>query len=182
MFLDCDDWFKSEFIEKMYQKISTDHSDICFCNYTTVYCNGCEGKTTNFAENVTENPFKPADYTDCLFQINHAVPWNKIYRSDFVKQNNLKFELLSSSNDLTFTLCSFVKAKSISFLKDSLINYCLFNGRYTTNNNKNTHIFNTIKAYSTLYMYLKSIGYINKYQYTYLVGFMNSINYRLTLR
>lgn len=180
LFLDCDDWFKSEFIEKMYQKISTDHSDICFCNYTTVYCNGCEGKTTNFAENVTENPFKPADYTDCLFQINHAVPWNKIYRSDFIKQNKLKFELLSSSNDLTFTLTSFVKAKSISFLKDSLINYHLLQGRYTTKRFNDVHVDNVVKAYDKILSNLNK-SETNLCLLSFLNAFEHSIEYRLSI-
>lgn len=181
LFLDSDDWFKPEFVEKMYQKISNDQSDICFCNYTTVYCNGCEGKTTNFAENVTENPFKPEDYADCLFQINHAVPWNKIFRTDFIRQNKLKYELLSSSNDLTFTLISFAISKSISFLKGSFINYCIMDGRYTTRRLNERHIDNVLKAYDELFFMLKDKGLHNKYFDTYYLAFNNSLKYRVSI-
>lgn len=181
-FLDGDDFFEPVFIEKMYGKIVETDADVCFCNYTFVKTDGTLKNTTKFAEGITTNPFSPQDIQSSLFQLNHAVPWNKIYRVDFIKKHGFKFEELSSSNDLTFTLSVFTNAKKIAFVEDSLIRYTKGDFLSTTRSLKDSHVDNVFKAYDALVRNIGTLPNFTDIVPTLYKALERSLNYRLGLK
>lgn len=181
-FLDGDDYFEPEFLEKMHTKIVETDADVCFCNYTFVKTDGTEINTTAFAENITENPFSPQDFKRELFQLNHAVPWNKIYKVDFIKKTGYRFEELSSSNDLSFTLAVFSQAKKIAFVDDSLIRYSKGDSTSTTMSLKDSHVDNVFKAYDALMRNISRLPHFDDLLPTFYTAIKRSLNYRLGLK
>lgn len=181
-FLDGDDYFEPEFLEKMHTKIVETDADVCFCNYTFVKTDGTKINITGFAEKITVNPFSPQDFKQELFQLNHAVPWNKIYKVDFIKKTGYRFEELSSSNDLSFTLAVFSQAKKIAFVEDSLIRYSKGDATSTTMSLKDSHVDNVFKAYDALMRNISRLPHLNDLLPTFYTAITRSLNYRLGLK
>ena len=86
MFLDSDDYLEYNACEKLYEKISSENLDLVICDYYKVYENGTKEdvKVLSF-ENTTLK-----EKNNILLDINLA-PWNKIYKLDLIKKNNIKF-------------------------------------------------------------------------------------------
>ena len=147
IFLDSDDLFSMYLLEKLYLQIKIADADICFCNYS-----GLSGeKTYEILKNsVTQNPFNPNEELNQIFQITHPVCWNKLYKTEFLKKNNLKFLNQASSNDISFVYSSLIMASSIAFVPESLITYRKNNINSITQNadNKIPNVFN---AYDELF-------------------------------
>jgi hypothetical protein len=63
-------------------------------------------------------------YQDCpshIFQLFNGWAWDKLYLASFVKQHELYFQNLRTSNDMLFTYLSLVKASSITVLDKILV-------------------------------------------------------------
>ena len=166
----------------MHTKIVETDADVCFCNYTFVKTDGTKINTTGFAEKITVNPFSPQDFKQELFQLNHAVPWNKIYKVDFIKKTGYRFEELSSSNDLSFTLAVFSQAEKIAFVEDSLIRYSKGDATSTTMSLKDSHVDNVFKAYDALMRNISGLPHFNDLLPTFYTAIKRSLNYRLGLK
>lgn len=80
-FLDSDDTCKNEMAEKMLYEIEKQNADICFSNFTWVYENGKRKES------------KDVFYLDKkdIFSKMFATLWNKIYRTSWFKETNIKF-------------------------------------------------------------------------------------------
>lgn len=181
LFLDCDDFFERDFIRDMYAKISETGADICFCNYTFVNSDGEEISRTDFGAGV-ENPFVPGEHFSHLYQLTHSVPWNKIFRTDFIKSHHMMYAELSSSNDLSFTLLAFSLATKIAYLDGSYIQYTKGDKKSTTMSLKDSHVENVLKAYDILLSNINRLSNGRDYYETFNVALNRSLNYRLKLR
>lgn len=147
MFLDADDIFNYQLLEKLYNKISITQSDVCFCNYTATL-NGRPQWTSQTPP--LEDVFKAFDVAKSIFQATHPVPWNKMFRLDFIKRNHIEFINISSSNDISFSYISLIKASKITHINESLILYNTSNQASITNS-KNEKIKNVFIAYDEIY-------------------------------
>nr|MCR5457453.1 hypothetical protein [Clostridiales bacterium] len=72
-------------------------------------------------------------------------PWTKLYRTSFIAENNLKYEEISTTNDITFASVSVAVAKRISYLKDYLVHYRIGQSD-TISSNKPKKLGNTLIA------------------------------------
>jgi len=126
MFLDADDFFELELVEKMVNKISEHSADIAICR-----CYGLNEQTgENFelagALNMALLPkdkdcFSPEELSDCIFQLTAGWAWDRIYRSDFIRKNDLKFQSTRVANDLRFVFLSSALAEKIAILDEHFI-------------------------------------------------------------
>lgn len=125
-FLDSDDWLEEDAYRKLYECITESDSDIC-----VFLCNKFD--------NVTEEVLKPVYFpymtgTVMKFEDNYkhflntaVVPWNKLFKADFIKEKNILFDEITCANDRTFYFSSITQAEKITFLKEHLINYRINN-------------------------------------------------------
>ncbi len=125
-FLDADDWLEPNAYISMYNCITKAKADICICLYN---------KYDNVTGEVTAPQFFSYDTgTTCTYE-GHSkyffntsvVPWNKLYRAEFIKSNNIVFDSIICANDRTFYFDSITKASNIVFIKEQLINYRINN-------------------------------------------------------
>ena len=84
MFLDSDDYLKTDACEVLYKRIEKEKLDLVVCDFYRVNSNVLEEKINDFKNT------KLKDNPNLLLNINLA-PWNKIYRSDLLKDNNINF-------------------------------------------------------------------------------------------
>ena len=124
LFLDSDDWIDEIMLERLYYRASTDFSDVVVCSYIIDYSNN------NFSIKKELSTF--VRYTDNIAEAIYNldldgmfnVVWNKLYRYDLLKENNLYFELDGvPGEDLLFNCATFEKVKRVSFENKILHHY-----------------------------------------------------------
>lgn len=135
IFLDADDMFAEEFLERMYQNIVINHADICICGYEEFYIDSgkkCFG-----------NRYIPDDYKifynnreDWLISIPMA-PWNKLCKTQFLIENKIYFQSLASCNDVFFTCMVMMIAKEKCYIKDTPLIFYRINSRKQISNWRN---------------------------------------------
>lgn len=137
MFLDSDDYLEEDACELLYKKIEKDNLDLVVCDFYKVINNSNNlEKITNFKNtSLKDNP-------NLLLDINLA-PWDKIYRSDLIKNNNIKFIEDLKYEDAPFVALALLKSKKIGKVDKPLINYTIHDSSETTVRDK--RVFDIIK-------------------------------------
>lgn len=67
--------------------------------------------------------FNYKDIPDHIIGFTQGWSWDKLYKSNFVKDNNLEFQNLKATNDMYFVMLSLVLANKITVIKDVLIKH-----------------------------------------------------------
>lgn len=126
MFLDSDDYFFDELIEKMVKQISNTKSDIVLCcAYGRNEINGNFFKMARPADTLSGFPnmevFSSDDVSENLFQLSVTWAWDKMYNVNFLRENNIHFGNTQAVNDLSFVCLANAMAKRITTIDDFLI-------------------------------------------------------------
>ena len=151
MFLDSDDYLENNACELLYEKIEKDKLDLVVCDFYNVI------KETKVCEKIAS--FKNTalkDNPDLLLNINLA-PWNKIYRSALLKDNNIKFIEDLKYEDAPFVALSLLKSKKIGKVDKPLINYVIHEKSETTV--RDERIFDIIKIVDIIRSYFKDYSW-----------------------
>lgn len=124
-FLDADDWIEPDALEKMFSSAESLGSDIVvarsegFDNQT--------GDTWLIDYALNGVPFdtliRPSSYVDRLFQRFMGWPWDKLYRTEFVRSSGLAFQPLRTTNDAYFVFCSLMLAGGVSCVDKVLFHH-----------------------------------------------------------
>lgn len=130
-FLDSDDFADNSMFEKLYYSAKKNDSDLIMCavNLYNDKTSQVSSDDPYFGLKIFEqqtnsdmffdNVFSYEQCKDFLFRI-CVVPWNKLIKSNFLKENNIKFVEGLSFEDNIFCLELLLKAKRISLFKDAL--------------------------------------------------------------
>ena len=126
IFLDSDDLFSPVLLEKLYTAITEAQADIAACNFSRLNVNGVE--TQHEGVHVKWIPkgltvFSYRDTPDYIMRVINPTPWNKLYRTAFIREKGLKFDEISSTNDVAFAAVSVAAAERVTYIPDSLIRY-----------------------------------------------------------
>lgn len=128
-FLDSDDYVKNDFLEKLYKNAKNFDSDISMCsieifdeNTGKNYSHSPYLSLDIFDKSFENRCFLPSETFDFLFRI-CVVPWNKIYKRDFLNKNNLKFVENLNFEDNVFFIDAYTSAHRISIVKEELVIY-----------------------------------------------------------
>lgn len=125
LFLDCDDFFEPDMVEKAFNAAQKDNSEI------VIYKSDQYNMDTN--EYVYEDwamiewalpPYEPFSYRQISTNIFKAFvgwAWDKLYLREFVMENQLKFQEQRTTNDALFVFSALVLAKKISTVREILI-------------------------------------------------------------
>lgn len=124
-FLDADDFFEPEMLEKAYAQAIAYDCDI------VAYRSGQYDEITKTKNPVSNNikgenmPSKPVfchkDVEQDFFSVFVGWTWDKLFRASFIKDNRIYFQNQKSINDLLFVYSALVKAQRISVIKDVLV-------------------------------------------------------------
>ncbi len=129
-FVDSDDWLELTAMEKLYQLAEKNQTDIVICNPVCF--------DENLGENV-ETPktlsnkqlknlpdvFSFQDAKHLYFDKIPGIPWNKLYRTQWLKENNIYFQTNIKYEDYPYFYEMFVHVKRASFLDEALYVYRL---------------------------------------------------------
>lgn len=125
-FMDGDDYLDSNFLEKMYDKITKTNADISVCGFKRID----EETKKVLSQEMKHDKDRVIDLSknaDELISVNTAV-WNKIYKASILK-NIREFENPPRIlEDMMFMLLTYLKANKITFVDDYLYNYMVIGG------------------------------------------------------
>lgn len=126
-FLDSDDFFELDMLEKAYHACSTNNLDFVvfrsdkFDNDSKTYIPLYYSIRKDLLPD--KKVFNYRDIPKDLFKVFVGWAWDKLYRREFVLENNLYFQEQRTTNDLLFVFSALVKAKKITVLEDVLAHH-----------------------------------------------------------
>lgn len=111
-FIDADDYLSPTYVENLYKEIAKNEADMCVCS--TIFMNAVpeyEIKELTGAYNiekkqklVVSDDMLANSYFRLLSQFFMCDSWNKMYRTDFLRENDVRFQTTKGLNgsDLAF--------------------------------------------------------------------------------
>lgn len=138
IYCDADDYVEPDYLEKLYEAIEQNHSDIAICAYKEEY--------EDYAV-LSELP--ETDYDDFVHNLLRlkiwGVTWNKLYKMSIARKNNVHFPAgLQMWEDLTFTIEYCMFAKSVAFVQKPLYHYVKYNGNSITSHEQISYSQNRV--------------------------------------
>lgn len=157
-FVDSDDYISKEMYEKLYDKAKHENAPIVCCNFYRV----SKDKHIKIAfgnENINKDEvFNKNIYESNLLFEEFPYVWNKIFKTDLIKQNRIDFDLnLRIYEDMFFTYKAFSKAEKISHIDEFLYFYRILRKGSLTNKFTEKR-FDIFKLSESLIGYYKKIG------------------------
>lgn len=142
-FVDSDDWAEPEMLEYAVENIEYHESDITIWSYYKNYYNNeiklslLPGGDQVFEDDKTFLYLKTiyGRYSEDIVRegVSVGTTWCKLYRTNFVKKNKIKFNpLLTRAQDTIFSLHAFSLANKISFFDEHLYHYRISNSSTTS--------------------------------------------------
>ena len=152
MFIDSDDYITENACEELYLKAKTSKADIVVCDFYKVYDNKKQ-------EEIKLPSFKTTSLKDnpnILIDINLA-PWNKLYKTSLIKENNIKFVEGIKYEDAPFVAEALDKSNKIAKL-DKCLNYYVIHGNSETTV-RDERVFDILKIVDLIRTYFKDKKY-----------------------
>ncbi len=156
-FLDSDDFFELNMHEEMYNKAKENDVDIVMCN-AYQYDDASKNLykfNLKYDASVKQFLVTRDDLSQSLYDIGNSASWNKLYRKDFIKQNSLYFQNLSSCNDIGFDWCARSVARNIFILPDYFVYYRVFR-KNSISSSRGEVAHNIILAYKYIKKFLEN--------------------------
>ncbi len=127
IFLDSDDYFYPNFLDEMYKKYDETKADIVICQYCISKLHkiikNAKGINFNLLPNINKPSFNKYDIPNYIFNFTNYAVRNKLYKTEFIKKNNIQFENIPSGNDVFFNLLALFLADKITILEKNLVVY-----------------------------------------------------------
>lgn len=122
-FLDADDFFDSKMIESMVGRACDAKADVVVCRSNFYDDVTDETRPIGFSLQLVEcdSVYSGYELRDVMFRFCVGWPWDKLYRSEFVRKHDLRFQDLRTSNDAYFVFMSLMLAERIAFVGDALV-------------------------------------------------------------
>ncbi len=123
-FLDGDDFFEKDLLEKAYEKAEQLGADFVVYKSDQYHTEKEEFVQASWVVREAElppyEPFTFRQMTMNVFKVFVGWAWDKLYNRDFVEQNHLFFQEQRTSNDMLFVFSSLVLAKKIGLISEVL--------------------------------------------------------------
>lgn len=167
-FLDSDDFFELDMLERMFQTAEKNDADVTICRYSE-YCE--KTVTVNLLNWSFEDLFFntkesfSGDSLNCagIFQITKGWAWDKLFRAEFVRKCGYSFSDFRSSEDGFFVYMLMARAERISYMDDVFV-YHRVNNERSLSNTKESDWMNGFKMWHMIGRELKSQGLYHIYE------------------
>lgn len=142
LFVDSDDWIDTTLIEKAYKIITDTNTDVLIFGAYTVKKNSISNGM--YSVNKIPKKFKNKiltleDYKNIIFKL-CPTAWSKLYRKDFLTDNNIRFQEIEHGEDQLFYIHTMLMAKNIYILDKNLYYYVKNREGSLTNNSMKSSI------------------------------------------
>lgn len=170
IFLDSDDWYEPDFLERMVCRAEEAGADV-------VVCRAVEFDTGTGRELPSEwmlkerylpgELFGPSDIAAHIFQFTYGWPWDKLYRTQFVKEAGLEYPPLPNSEDLVFVFQSLTAAGRMALVPLPLVHHRV-NRRSSVSNSRHKDPDVPYQALVMLQAGLEKRGTYHRFEQSFL--------------
>lgn len=118
IFIDCDDYIETTFLENLYNALVSQNADMAICEYYEEY--------QDYKKQIhIQEHFQTEDYTkDLIRGRTWNVVWNKLIRTDIVRQNQISFPAgIRYWEDVPFSVCYSLYCNKIAYVHEPLYHY-----------------------------------------------------------
>lgn len=129
IFLDADDVYSPELLEKLFCALERDQSEVALCEMDSVDVRtGDVEPLVRFPKAFAAGGHDAAEFGPYLFRVCTNHPGNKMYRKALVQRQGLHYQTLANTNDLFFVCASCASASRFSLVEESLLTYRINQG------------------------------------------------------
>lgn len=175
LFFDSDDILRKRAVQTLVKTAAKKDTDIVFFGYQKFI--GRKRIHTAFSARELRVPMNkvisPAEIADRLFQADHGMPWNKFYKTEFLRGADVRFQALKNTNDEFFSRLTSVEAERILFLNRIFVDYRVGN-KSSLQGNSGKNILDCTYALKAISGELKRRGIYETYCDTFkkLAGYV----------
>lgn len=161
LFLDADDFFEKDMLEKIYLRGQETKAQIVLFGARQYH-----QQTREYIEVSTylrreklegKDVFNRHDFPDDILCLTSPAPWTKAFSKDFVINEHLRFQSIPNTNDAFFTITAMAIAERITWIDADFVNYRV-GLKNNTQSRKEKHPCCFIDAYKAIYDELKTRG------------------------
>lgn len=178
-FLDADDLYHPQFLEKLVTKAEEFNADIAQCSYVledAIRKTERHGRGFD-SECFPDNEVTTLDTIDDPLVRFRNIPWNKLFLLRMVKENNLQFSDTRMSNDIFFVQSAMICAKRIISVNEELVRNRRFFNQNSISAHREKYAEDYLDAMDDFKQWLIKRGLWKKYKYTYVHAFGLSMHY-----
>lgn len=169
IFLDSDDFFSPNMFEVMVNALNSGDYDLCECNILNLAT----------LEPYYERNLSIKKNDESYYSEMSPVPFIRMIRKSFLDKHSIKFQDLSCSNDVYFSIIVEVLAENIIFVPDYLVHYRVSGTESITSNRCSINIYYAFQAVENK---LKELNLWNDYIRKQMVAsLMNHTMYELIM-
>ena len=131
MFLDADDLFDPTMVELLVNRAQDADADVVVCGSRGLDIASGEICPLSSALHISDIEIVASgeDLASEMFRFCNGWPWDKIYKTDFIKREGLEFQSLRSTNDARFVFLALMLARRIAFVGQELITHRINNSQ-----------------------------------------------------
>lgn len=124
-FIDGDDTVEPDYLQLMYERITSDDSDMGYCGYREVLTDGTVYKTYPERYKYSDGIINGKDILEKYLRgETYMYIWSIIFKRELIFSNNIRFRKdISYGEDQIFNFQALAKADKVSCVKKELINY-----------------------------------------------------------
>lgn len=155
LFVDSDDMLFPYSCEYAYSIVKKEKCDLGIFNSVNIRNNQTDSLEFNLKDIIQQLPCNPCNISETeidIFNLPNFI-WNKIYRREFLIQNEILFDNLKFAEDTLFCTKSYLSALRSIFIDIPIYKYRRHNESSTFNFNK--HYADLLEAYKHSYEYIK---------------------------
>lgn len=182
-FIDADDFIDKDFCLNMYNRAKEDNTEITMC-CVRLYDDEKENYLPDNDKWILSSLVQAGFLNKCFsfedtkkyyFDQILGVPWNKIYKTNFIKENNLKFPEYVKSEDYPFFYDAWIKINRANICYEKLYNYRQNN--LLSDSNTTIYGCNFIKHFETIEQIIKNAGYWDELRIPFLNKKISGLEY-----
>jgi glycosyltransferase involved in cell wall biosynthesis len=124
-FLDADDFFEPQMLERMLLAARTDDLDVALCRADSYDVNNNTSAPLDYAIKHLEPGvvYSADDLTDWLFRYSIGWPWDKLFRREFIAATGLRYPPLKTSEDAYFVFMALALAQRLALVDAVLVHH-----------------------------------------------------------
>jgi len=158
-FLDADDWFESNFVEKIIRAMLDTKSDIGICD---IYYVDSAAMQRNLVKIRFSKTLVSVHEDSTVINKSRLFTWGKIYRKSLLIDFNINYPIAYED---TVTPLLIANSNQIAYVPEPLINY--LRGRQGSLSNDSKNSGDIAKGLHLLHKKLKEFGFYEKYKLEY---------------
>lgn len=182
-FFDSDDFCDRTLIEAAVAKLLETDADLVsfpFMEYDNRVGASCEATWAATPRALSQNDVMTwRDNPDRAFQAFHNFPWNKIAKTQFIRENNIRFQEIYLTEDLMYAIPAVVRARRMTFVDGHYVHHRIGTGKNAMAA-KDAHPLDFYTAFLTLREYLLDEGVYEELRTSYANWTLGGCMYNLT--